>query len=90
MKQATAKPKPSAAKEGLRLNLARRLREAVFILALAIALFLVLALATYHPTDPGWSFSGPRPAIQNMGGRIGSLFAVSAMSLFGYMAYLLP
>ncbi|MBI2379360.1 MAG: DNA translocase FtsK 4TM domain-containing protein [Gammaproteobacteria bacterium] len=70
--------------------MARRLREAVFILSLAVALFLVLALVTYHPTDPGWSFSGPQPAIQNMGGRIGSLFAVSAMSLFGYMAYLLP
>ena len=91
MKQATARRKPAQKSlPKFRLALGRRLREAAFILALTLAVFLILALVTYHPTDPGWSFRGPPAAIQNAGGRFGSLFASGFLYLFGYMTYLIP
>lgn len=54
------------------------------------ALYLVVALASYSPQDPGWSFVGPSESVANAGGRIGAVFADFALFLFGVLAYLLP
>lgn len=57
---------------------------------MAIAAYLLLTLATYHPNDPGWSHWGPVNAIQNKGGVVGAWFADVLLYLFGYLAYLFP
>jgi len=70
--------------------LARGLREGLFIVFSALALYLLLSLASYHPLDPGWSHSGPIDRIANKGGLVGAWIADVLLYLFGYLAYLFP
>lgn len=60
-------------------------------MASAIALFIVLSLATYHFEDPGWSHAvRGNGVIINAGGTIGAYIADTLYLVFGYCAYLLP
>jgi len=68
----------------------RGLREAALFALAALALYLLLALASYHPSDPGWSHSGVADVVSNGGGRVGAWFADVFLYLFGYLAYLFP
>ena len=68
----------------------RRLREGMMILITAISLFLLLALLTYHNTDPGWSNTGEASLVANAGGRVGAWLSDFMLYLFGYMAYVFP
>ena len=45
-----------------------RMREGAFIGVSAVCLYLLLALITYSPADPGWSATGTGAKIANMGG----------------------
>ncbi len=85
MKHATPKNTTSS---GLFSN--QRLREGLFILSCAISLFLLLALITYHQTDPGWSRLGSSSVVSNAGGQVGAWFADVLLYLFGYPAYIFP
>ena len=86
-KQATRK----SSREVSSINLTRHMREALFIIIGAIALFLLLSLGTYHDTDPGWSNTGDNvTTIMNAGGRAGAWVSDLLLYLFGYMAYLMP
>jgi len=67
-----------------------RLREGAFIGVSAVCLYLLLALATYSPQDPGWSASGGGGQIANLGGPTGAWLADVFFSLVGYAAYLFP
>ena len=67
----------------------RGVREAALILLSALALYLLVALASYSPADPGWSRTGSGE-IRNLGGPVGAWFADVALYLLGYMAYLFP
>jgi len=67
----------------------RGVREAALILLSALALYLLVALASYSPADPGWSRTGSGE-IHNLGGPAGAWFADVALYLIGYMAYLFP
>lgn len=69
---------------------APRIREAMSILLLASASLLLIALATYHTQDPGWSFSASYDQVNNKVGRIGAWMADVLLTLFGYLAYLFP
>jgi len=71
-------------------HISRVLREAALLLLLAVAGFLMLALVTYAPADPGWSRSGPAPGVGNAGGVVGAYWADLSLYLFGYLAYLFP
>ncbi len=71
-------------------GLGRGLREAALYLFGALAVYLAIALFTYHPADPGWSHSGPVEQISNGGGRVGAWFADVFLYLFGHMAFLFP
>lgn len=68
----------------------RGLREAALYLFGTVAVYLLIALYTYHPADPGWSSAGRASGVANLGGRAGAWFADVFLYLFGYMAYLLP
>lgn len=67
-----------------------RLREVGLLITGSVAIFLFLALISFHPSDPSWSQTGHRTAIFNYGGKSGAWFADVLLYLFGLMAYLLP
>ncbi|WP_462320955.1 DNA translocase FtsK 4TM domain-containing protein [Halochromatium sp.] len=70
--------------------LERSWREAALWAIVMVSVYLVLALATYAPDDPGWSFVGEQAAVANSGGRFGAWFADFSLFLFGVYAYLIP
>jgi S-DNA-T family DNA segregation ATPase FtsK/SpoIIIE len=63
------------------------LREAGWILLLAVATYLALILFTYSRSDPGPSFSGTGASIVNKGGAAGAWFADAFYFLFGLSAW---
>jgi S-DNA-T family DNA segregation ATPase FtsK/SpoIIIE len=67
-----------------------RLREGAFIGVSAVCMYLLLALLTYSPRDPGWSATGSGGKIVNLGGPTGAWLADVFFSLVGYAAYLFP
>lgn len=64
----------------------KRLREAAGIGFIAVAGFMLVALATYFRNDPGWSHIGPGAAVVNACGVIGAWFADIFFVLLGYAA----
>lgn len=68
----------------------RRLRDALFIAVTAGCLFLLLALASYDSSDPGWSASGGIQPVRNLTGVTGAFIADVFFSILGYAAYLVP
>ena len=80
----------AAAGSAARNFLGPRLREGAFIGIIAACLYLLLALVTYTPEDPGWSATGSTEFVRNAGGPAGAWLADIFFSLIGYMAYLFP
>lgn len=70
--------------------IARRIKEGTFIALCTLALYLLIALATYNSADPGWSRSTVYKTIQNSAGSIGAWSADVLLYFFGYMAYMFP
>ena len=68
----------------------RLLREAGLVAAGSLALFLLIALLSHHSDDPGWSSSGTGGPIHNLIGATGAWTADVLLTLFGYIAFLLP
>jgi len=68
----------------------RALREGALFVLLAVAAYLLIALVTFNPADPGWSHTGSGGRVANAGGRAGAWFADVTLYLLGYVAYLLP
>ena len=71
-----------------RLN--RILREGALIFWAVLALFLLVALATYSPSDPAWSQSSDVAQLENAGGALGAWVADILLVLFGNIAWLIP
>jgi S-DNA-T family DNA segregation ATPase FtsK/SpoIIIE len=87
MVQATQK---KAHDRTLSVHITHGLREGALVLLLAIAAYLLLALLSYNPRDPGWSHTGMGEAPTNLGGVAGAWFADFFFYLFGYLVYLAP
>jgi S-DNA-T family DNA segregation ATPase FtsK/SpoIIIE len=66
------------------------MREATLWVLGAVALIMMVALATYDSRDPGFSHTGDGAPVRNQIGAGGAWFADIAYSLFGAPAYLLP
>jgi S-DNA-T family DNA segregation ATPase FtsK/SpoIIIE len=73
-----------------RLSGTQRLMEVGMMLSCATAFFLLIALASFHPSDPGWSQAGLHNEIQNLMGSIGAWAADILLFTFGITAYVLP
>jgi S-DNA-T family DNA segregation ATPase FtsK/SpoIIIE len=65
-------------------------REIGLIGLSAAALFALLAIGSYSPSDPSFSFTGNGGEVQNLVGRSGAWFADVMLYVFGWIAYLLP
>jgi S-DNA-T family DNA segregation ATPase FtsK/SpoIIIE len=77
----------SAAKNPLPPRIAALLREFWWFALLAVALYLLIVLYTYHKGDPGWSHSLRTTSIRNAGGVIGAYLSDLLLYLFGISAY---
>ena len=65
----------------------RGLREALLLLAITGAGFLLIALLSFHPSDPTWSQIGDSGPVDNRGGVLGAWLADALLTAFGYLAY---
>ena len=65
-------------------------REGGLILTVAMCIFLVMALVSHSPQDPGWASTGSNATASNYGGRAGAWFADVLLYFFGYVSYLFP
>jgi len=79
-------------KKPLASHITRGLKEGALFIFGFTALYFLLTLYTYAPSDPGWSHSGlsGQKDIANLGGPTGALISDIFFSLFGYLAYLFP
>src|SRR5256885_7651190 len=68
----------------------RGLRESAIIALGIVALVLLIALLTYSPDDPGFSFTGNSAPVHNRIGIIGAWLADLLFFLFGRPAFLFP
>ena len=68
-------------------KLAGLLREAKWLVLVALAGYLLLIFATFHRSDPGWSHSATEAAIRNAGGVVGAWLSDVMLYLFGLSAY---
>jgi DNA segregation ATPase FtsK/SpoIIIE, S-DNA-T family len=80
------------ARNGSRLSAAvsRALRESAVIALAIVALTLFVALASYSPEDPGFSYTGNAAPIHNRIGVAGAWVSDVLFFLFGWPAFLLP
>ena len=66
-----------------------RFREGAFIGVSAACAYLLLALLSYSPRDPGWSATGAG-GVRNLGGPAGAWLADVSFALVGFAAYVFP
>ncbi|EHJ93129.1 DNA translocase ftsK [Vreelandella boliviensis LC1] len=66
------------------------MREGVVVILLALCVFLLLALFSYQPSDPGWSYQGPETDVGNWMGQVGAWLADVLYSLLGASALWWP
>ena len=67
-----------------------RLKEGALIGVVALCMYLSLALFTYDPEDPGWSYLGGNEVATNLVGRSGAWLADVMLFIFGYLAFVFP
>ncbi len=77
-------------RERQRLTGGQRLLECLFIVGLMVAIFVSIALLSFHPADPSWSQTAWQGDINNAGGAIGALIADTLFFTFGLLAYPMP
>ncbi|MGB1261296.1 MAG: DNA translocase FtsK [Cognaticolwellia sp.] len=53
-------------------------------------MFIMLALFSFDPADPGWSQTGYQNSVRNLGGAVGAYLSDLLLNLFGLVAYSLP
>jgi len=68
----------------------RGLRESAIIVLAIVALVLFMALITYSPDDPGFSYTGSSAPVHNRIGVVGAWLADVLFFLFGRPAFLFP
>ncbi|WP_034913782.1 DNA translocase FtsK 4TM domain-containing protein [Erwinia sp. 9145] len=72
------------------LSSGRRLLEALLIIVALFAVYLMVALLSFNPSDPSWSQTAWHEPIHNLGGGIGAWLADTLFFIFGVMAYAIP
>ena len=65
-------------------------KEITVIVLGAVSIFLLIALASYNPADPGWSQAVAVETVHNRGGMVGAWISDILLYLFGYLGYLFP
>ncbi|WP_405054113.1 DNA translocase FtsK [Thalassotalea nanhaiensis] len=79
-----------AAKESIKLTGTQRLLEAGLIFTSIFSLYLIIALISFDPADPGWSQTAYHATVNNAGGAFGAYLSDIFLFAFGSVAYSLP
>ncbi|MFS2223448.1 DNA translocase FtsK 4TM domain-containing protein [Pantoea sp. B65] len=72
------------------LSSGRRLLEALLVIVALFAVYLMVALLSFNPSDPSWSQTAWHEPIHNLGGGVGAWLADTLLFIFGVMAYAIP
>ncbi|MES2606821.1 MAG: DNA translocase FtsK 4TM domain-containing protein, partial [Pseudomonadota bacterium] len=64
--------------------------EGMMIIFLALAFYLLLALLSYSPFDPGWSSTGENEVVNNLVGSSGAWLADVLYLMIGNLAFMIP
>ncbi|MCE2573190.1 DNA translocase FtsK [Motilimonas eburnea] len=67
-----------------------RILEVSLVICHAFAIFMMLALITFHPSDPSWTQTAWEGEIHNSAGAAGAWLADILLFAFGIAAYLMP
>ncbi|MEE9345064.1 MAG: DNA translocase FtsK 4TM domain-containing protein [Methylococcales bacterium] len=70
--------------------LSHGLREIILVGFIAVALYLLVSLYTFHLDDAGWTHTGTEQALHNAGGSVGAWLADFLLSFLGILAYMIP
>ncbi|MTC57041.1 DNA translocase FtsK 4TM domain-containing protein, partial [Providencia rustigianii] len=73
-----------------KLSSGRRLLEVILLAICLSAIFLMVALLSFSPSDPSWSQTTWDAPVKNLGGSIGSWSADILFSAFGILAFAIP
>lgn len=73
-----------------KLSSGRRALEALLLLVAIFAVYLMVALLSFNPSDPSWSQTAWHEPIHNLGGMPGAWLADTLLFIFGVMAYTIP
>ena len=65
-------------------------REASVVVLGGLALFFLLAIGSYSPFDPAWSYQTEQAEVRNLVGRSGAYAADLLVYAFGRVAYVIP
>jgi S-DNA-T family DNA segregation ATPase FtsK/SpoIIIE len=68
----------------------QRLLEAGLLFFSVLAMYMMLALFSFDPADPGWAQTGYQTPVRNLGGAVGAYLSDLLLNLFGFIAYSLP
>lgn len=68
----------------------QRLLETGLLFFSVFAMFLMLALFSFDPADPGWAQTGYQTPVRNLGGAVGAYLSDLLLNFFGFVAYTLP
>ena len=68
----------------------QRILEAGLLFFTVFAMFMMLALFSFDPADPGWAQTGYQTQVRNLGGAVGAYLSDLLLNLFGLIAYSLP
>jgi len=79
-----------AVRDRLSPVVARSLREGALWVCAALALVLLIALGSYDPQDPSFSFTGEPGRVANLVGPAGAWLADAFLLAFGASAFLFP
>jgi len=82
--------KAAKQQDGASSSVQRLMREGLLIVYFLGALFLLIALLTYSPEDPGFTTTGSGEEVYNAVGSYGAWLSDFLLYLFGYLAYLFP
>ncbi|MBS1200812.1 MAG: cell division protein FtsK [Proteobacteria bacterium] len=83
-------PRQEEGEGGLEPGMVRALREAAFWVLSAAALVLLLALSSFDPSDPSFSYTGEPGRVGNLIGPLGAWTADLLFMLFGLPAFIFP
>ena len=73
-----------------KLSSGRRLLEVILLAICLSAVFLMVALVSFSPSDPSWSQTTWNAPVKNLGGSVGSWSADILFSAFGILAFAIP
>lgn len=66
------------------------IKEGLLFIFTATAIYLLVSLVSFNPSDCGWSYCDRQNPAENLGGIFGAWSSDFLLYLFGYFAYLFP